>query len=176
MLQSNPNYIPSKLATKELSPKAAEDHYKALRLSDQEFEAALKQDFEQSLRKDGPLNRYTEPRRWSNVAFNNPLQPVVGISWFEASAYCAWLTAQSGTFWRLPSEVEWEAAARTGCSPDASYPSPDGGSTDFRPAACNTFEGMFAPDTCRYLSGRRHTCRTGRHQRECIRVDLVKIR
>jgi formylglycine-generating enzyme required for sulfatase activity len=37
---------------------------------------------------------------------------VVGICWYEARAYLSWLTAQSGLPFQLPSEVEWEAAAR----------------------------------------------------------------
>lgn len=44
--------------------------------------------------------------------FNNPLQPVVGVSLFEAEAYCSWLSVQSGLRARLPTEAEWEAAAR----------------------------------------------------------------
>ena len=39
-------------------------------------------------------------------------RPVVGVSWFEALAYCRWLSVQTGIEFRLPSEAEWEKAAR----------------------------------------------------------------
>jgi formylglycine-generating enzyme required for sulfatase activity len=38
--------------------------------------------------------------------------PVMGISWDDAVAYCAWRTRGTGYEWRLPSEEEWEKAAR----------------------------------------------------------------
>ena len=38
--------------------------------------------------------------------------PVVGISWHEANAYCAWLRQVTERSYRLPSEAEWEKAAR----------------------------------------------------------------
>ncbi|MCG6942469.1 MAG: SUMF1/EgtB/PvdO family nonheme iron enzyme [Thiohalocapsa sp.] len=46
-----------------------------------------------------------------------PNHAVIGVSWFEAMAFCGWLTAQAaaaGEPWRyrLPSEIEWERAAR----------------------------------------------------------------
>ena len=42
----------------------------------------------------------------------NPSLPVTGVTWFEAHAYCAWLSEVSGRPFRLPTEAEWEASAR----------------------------------------------------------------
>lgn len=50
--------------------------------------------------------------------FNHPSYPIVGISWYEALAYCNWLSAQENTGYMLPSELEWETAARGQCYTD----------------------------------------------------------
>ncbi len=55
--------------------------------------------------------RAAAPPWWSNPDFCAPLQPVVGVTWEEAMAYCAWLADIAGGRWRLPTEVEWEFAA-----------------------------------------------------------------
>jgi formylglycine-generating enzyme required for sulfatase activity len=55
-----------------------------------------------------------EPPWWRDPAFDAPDQPVVGVTWFEAAAYARWLTDRLGGTWRLPSEAEWERAARGG--------------------------------------------------------------
>jgi formylglycine-generating enzyme len=52
------------------------------------------------------------PPFWSDPAFNLPEQPVVGVSWYEATRYCEWLSASTGRKFRLPAEAEWERAAR----------------------------------------------------------------
>src|SRR5262249_43055809 len=63
----------------------------------------------------------TPPPFWEDVAFSHPQQPVVGPSWHDAIAFCDWLNAVSGSRYRLPTEAEWERAARGG-SQDKLYP------------------------------------------------------
>jgi len=61
------------------------------------------------------------PPFWNDAQFQDPEQPVVGTSWHDAAAFCDWLSSIFGRRYRLPTEAEWERAARGGVE-NALYP------------------------------------------------------
>src|SRR5687767_10047566 len=58
---------------------------------------------------------------WSDAMFSDPEQPTVGVNWDDATVYCQWLHQMTGQKFRLPTEAEWERAAR-GNRVNALYP------------------------------------------------------
>lgn len=61
-------------------------------------------------RKD--KEHWTEPGLWSDSQSNQPNYPVVGISWFEALAFCLWLSDTTGEKIMPTTEQQWQRAAQ----------------------------------------------------------------
>lgn len=67
-------------------------------------------------------------------SLNDDHQPVTNVSWYDAVAYSRWLSGKSGRTYRLPTEAEWEYAARGG-------------------NAGRNFWGNNPADACKYANG-----------------------
>ncbi len=60
---------------------------------------------------EGRNRHYT----WKNIGWPQSDQhPVVNVSWYDAKAFCAWLSKREGKTYALPSEAQWEYACRAG--------------------------------------------------------------
>jgi formylglycine-generating enzyme required for sulfatase activity len=102
------------IAADQLDEDLGEIYIDWLKMNDDAFEIYLKEDV-------GVNQHEGKPYFWDDSRFNNKTQPVVGVCWHEARAYCNWLSAQHARLYRLPSEAEWEAATRIGRSKDDLY-------------------------------------------------------
>ena len=87
------------------TPQQIEDWIIIRNWDDEQFETWLNESF-----PEGEV--YRQPAYWNDNNFDKRQQPVVGICWYEARAYCAWLSAQTGRQFELPNEAQWEASAR----------------------------------------------------------------
>ena len=67
--------------------------------------------------------------------------PVAGVTWYGAKAYCEWRGRKEKALFRLPTEEEWEKAARGCCG--RKYP----WGNEFEPKRCNTYESGISDTT-----------------------------
>lgn len=91
-----------------LSPESVADYQRLRSMPKREYE-------EEREARVKPKGLPREPEWWRTADFKNGLQPVVGVNLYEAQAYVNWLNCVrplKGEFFALPSEAQWEAAAR----------------------------------------------------------------
>ncbi|HEX8729187.1 MAG TPA: SUMF1/EgtB/PvdO family nonheme iron enzyme [Ktedonobacterales bacterium] len=89
-----------------------------------------------------------EPKAWRDggkgldwrTQLTRPDHPVVCVRWYDALAYAAWLASLTGDHWRLPTEAEWESAARWDAAAQRALTYPWGDTFD--PAYCNCAEAI----------------------------------
>ena len=98
-------------------------------------------------------------------AYDGPNHPVVAISWYEAVAFCNWLSEKLGHAAALPTEAQWEKAARG--TDGRRYPW--GG--EITPDHANYEEsGIGTTDRGGHLSAQRQPVWCARHKWKCVGV------
>lgn len=85
------------------------------------------------------LPRRSEP----DIIQGRPNHPISGVSWYEAIAYANWLSSHTGTLYRLPTEAEWERAAKG----PTEHRFPWGDDPDAARANTCTFDSLYAFST-----------------------------
>jgi formylglycine-generating enzyme required for sulfatase activity len=94
---------------------------------------------------------WTEPRLWKNSKWSASEQPVVGVSWYEAIAFCKWLSSVSGEKIILPTEQQWQRAAQG--DDGRIYP----WGNDWDASNCNNYLdriGIFQSSTVQHYEGK----------------------
>ncbi|WP_459869469.1 formylglycine-generating enzyme family protein [Endothiovibrio diazotrophicus] len=118
--------------------------------------------------REDRLGEEESPKEWDEQAYYFPNHPVTGASWFEANAYCAWLTERrrrlgeidAGERIRLPREEEWEWAARGAglrCYPWGDQEATEGrlnfGREVARPTPVGIYPGGHTPEDLEDMAG-----------------------
>ena len=98
--------------------------------------------------------QHIPPPHWDNgdPPQNKLDHPVVNVDYVDAQTYCSWLSQETGNIYRLPTEPEWEKAAR-GKGENSVYPWGD----IWQPTFCNSIESDLS-ETAPITRYEKHNC------------------
>lgn len=104
ILKNNPDYVENLCSIKNFDKKQCASLFYFLNLSEDELANMIKELYD---------HNSPEPLMRENPNYNNPSMPVVGVSVYEALAYCRWLSKKTSKHYRLLTNEEWEEAANS---------------------------------------------------------------
>jgi len=85
------------------------------------FVEDTKSHYPEWLEKDSEYNLETGTEDYYKKMNLTDKAPIIGVSWHDAVAYCAWLSEKTDDDYRLPKEAEWEYACRAGTTTKWSF-------------------------------------------------------
>ncbi len=134
-ITSIPNLHPAEVQLYLELNSTSEEDYKKQALQQLEEARSVEDRSKRTFEYLKEYNPITDSKYSDQGLFNQPNQPVIGINFYEALAYCNWLSAQTEQQFDLPTEVEWEAAASGISARRFAF------GDHFNMDACNTQEG-----------------------------------
>ena len=117
------------------------------------------------------VSRPTPPYADESWGWGKEKQPVIGITHYSAVKYCEWLSAKTGKKYRLPTEAEWEYAARAGTKTAYSF-----GEDPSQAWRVCLVQGELRGAAAYRRAEEAQCVGPARHARQCRRVDGRRIR
>jgi len=90
------------------------------------------------------------------LPLNDPKQPVVRVSWDQATAFCRWLSKETGMEFTLPTEAQWEYACRAGSAAQLSYGDVDSDFSQWANVGDKAFSRGYQKDGRQSTGGLEH--------------------